>query len=389
VTTSSAAIGVGERAASAPSSSLLRGLGALVGAGALAFAGGIAAGLGRPTWAIFLVNLLFWFGLAATGPAVAAMIEVTEGRWGARLRRIAATTAGFMPVACVLFVVLFTGLAVLYPWVRAPIPKRAAWLNVPFFVGRTLVVVLVLTWASIRYARAVHGSPAGAAEEPGRSERARLAVILLLLYGTIVSLLGYDLIMTLDPTWFSGLLGGYVLVTALYSGFAFLVVLVGFESVGRPAWVMPPKEMQDLAKLVFSTAILWMYFFWSQYLVIWYGNVPVETRYVLARFFQDPYRVLAWTAFFLGWLIPFAYLLGRLTGRPPESHRVLVGVSCLSLTAIFIERIVLVFPSAAIGFGGPGAVVIGVLVTAGFAALFALSFLLIVPRLGLLSRVTD
>ena len=388
MTTSSAAIGIGERAV--PSSSrLVRGLGAVGGVGALAFLGGIAAGLGRPTWAIFLVNLLFWFGLAATGPAVAAMIEVTEGRWGARLRRIAATTAGFLPVSCVLALVLFVGLPVLYPWVHEPIPKKTAWLNVPFFVGRTLVEMLALTWVSLRYARAVHASPAGAAEEPGRAERARLAVILLLLYGTVVSLLGYDLVMTLDPTWFSGLLGGYVLVTALYSGFAFLVLLVGFESIGRPAWVMPPKEMQDLAKLVFSTAILWMYFFWSQYLVIWYGNVPVETRYVLARFFQDPYRVLAWTAFILGWLIPFAYLLGRLTGRPPESHRVLVGVSCLSLVAIFIERIVLVFPSAAIGLGGPGAVVVGLLVTAGFAALFALSFLLIVPRLGLLSRVAD
>jgi hypothetical protein len=132
-----------------------------------------------------------------------------------------------------------------------------------------------------------------------------------------------------------------------------------------------------------------MYFFWSQYLVIWYGNVPVETRYVLARFFEDPYRVLAWTAFLLGWLIPFAYLLGRLTGRPPESHRLLVGVSCLSLLAIFMERIVLVFPSAAIGSTSAGSILIGLLVTAGFAALFALSFLVLVPRIGLLSRVAD
>ena len=51
--------------------------------------------------------------------------------------------------------------------------------------------------------------------------------------------------------------------------------------------------MQDLAKLVFATSILWMYFFWSQYLVIWYGNVPIETRYVLARLFADPWRCLA------------------------------------------------------------------------------------------------
>ena len=359
---------------------------AVAGVGALAFLLGIVGGAGRRAWAIFLVNLLFWSGLAVTGPAVAGMIEVTEGRWGGRLRRIAATTAAFLPVSFVLFLVLFAGLPALYPWVTTPIPKKAAWLNVPFFVVRIVVEVAALYWVSIRFAKAVHDSPAGPAEEPGRARRARLAVVLLLLYGVVVSLLGYDLVMTLDPTWFSGLLGGYVLVTSLYSGFAFLVLLVGIKSFGRPSWVMPPREVQDLAKLVFATSILWMYFFWSQYLVIWYGNVPVETRYVLGRFFEDPYRGLAWTSFFIGWLIPFAYLLARLTGRPPESHRLLVGVSCLSLLAIFLERIVLVFPSVTPSIG-LGSVVVSIFVTAGFAALFILSYLLFVPRFGLASRV--
>ena len=369
-----------------PSSRPVGVLGALVGVGALALVIGVLGGASRRAWAVFLVNLLFWSGLSATGPALAGMIEVTEGRWGSRLRRIATQTAAFMPASFFLFLVLLAALPVLYPWVSHPIPSKAAWLNVPFFVLRVALGVAGLYWVSIRFARAVHASPAGAAEEPGRAERQRLAVIMLLLYGVVISLLGYDLVMTLDPTWFSGLLGGYVLVTSLYSGFAFLVVLVAIKSMGRPTWVMPPKEVQDLAKLVFAMSIMWMYFFWSQYLVIWYGNVPVETRYLIARFFADPYRVLAWTAFFIGWLIPFAYLLGRLTGRPPESHRVLVGICCLSLLAIFLERIVLVFGSVTptIGFGG---VVLTVFVTAGFAALFALSHLVFVPRFGLVTRL--
>jgi hypothetical protein len=362
------------------------GLSVVVGLGALAFLLGVAAGAGRRTWGAFLVNLLFWSGLSVTGPAVAGMIEVTEGRWGVRLRRLAATTAAFMPVSFFLFLVLMAGLAILYPWVSHPIPKKAIWLNVPFFVLRTVVGVAVLYWVSIRFAQAVHASPAGAAEEPERARRARLAVIQLLLYAVVVSLLGYDLVMTLDPTWFSGLLGGYFLVTCLYSGFAFLVILVGVKSLGRPTWVMPPTEVQDLAKLVFATSILWMYFFWSQYLVIWYGNVPVETRYVIARFFADPYRMLVWTSFIIGWIIPFSYLLVRLTGRPPQSHRVLVGISTLSLLAIFLERIVLVFPSLGptIGFGSA---VVTLLITAGFAALFILSYVVFVPRFGLLTHV--
>ncbi len=133
-----------------------------------------------------------------------------------------------------------------------------------------------------------------------------------------------------------------------------------------------------------------MYFFWSQYLVIGYGNIPVETRYVVARFFADPWRSLAITAFVIGWLVPFGYFLGRLTGRPPDSHRLLIGVSCLSLLGILIERVVLVFPSALHAPGahyGAGDVLLAVLVTAGFGALFVLSHLVFVPRLGLASRV--
>jgi hypothetical protein len=364
-------------------------LGGLVTLGALSFLVALTAGSGTHAWAVFLANLLFWSGLSAAGPAIAGILELTEARWAARLRRIATTTVAFMPVSFVLFLLLMVGIRALYPWVTVPIPKKAAWLNVPFFVLRTVVGVGALYWVSVRFAKAVHGSRAGASEEPGRAERARLAVWLLFLFVIVGSLLGYDLVMSLDPHWFSGLLGGYVVVGMLYSGFAFLVLLTGLYSFGRPGWVMPPKEMQDLAKLVFATSILWMYFFWSQYLVIWYGNVPVETRYVLARLFADPWRRLAIGAFFIGWVIPFSYLLGRLTGRPPEGHRVLVAISCLSLIAVFLERIVLVLPSTlqpGISPYGAADVLLALLMTLGFGALFVLSFRIFVPRFGLTPR---
>jgi Ni/Fe-hydrogenase subunit HybB-like protein len=379
--------------ATGPSPRLKAVLGVLMGLGALGFLGGLAAGSARATWGVFLINLLFWSGLAAAGPAIAGIFELTEARWAARLRRIATTTVAFMPVSFVLFVVLLLGMGVLYPWVAQPIPKKAVWLNVPFFVFRTVVGVGILYWLSVRFARAVHASPAGAAQEPGRAERARLAVGLLFAFVLVGSLFGYDLVMTLEPTWFSGLFGGYFVVTMLYSGFAFLVLLIAIRSFGRPGWEMPPTEMQDLAKLVFATSVLWMYFFFSQYLVIWYGNVPIETRYVVSRFFEDPWRTLAVIAFLIGWLIPFAYLLGRLTGRPPGQHRLLVTVACLALIAIFIERHVLVLPSVIAGAEHGGAttglldIVMPTMMSLGFGAAFVASYFVFVPRLGLTSRI--
>jgi hypothetical protein len=364
-------------------------LAGLIALGALSFVWALAGGSGTHAWALFLANLLFWSGLSVAGPAIAGILELTEARWAARLRRIATTTVAFMPVSFVLFLLLLVGVRALYPWATVPIPSKAIWLNVPFFVARTVIGVGALYWVSVRFAMAVHLSPAGASEEPGKAERARLAVVLLFLFVIVGSLLGYDLVMSLDPRWFSGLLGGYVVVGMLYSGFAFLVLLTGLHSFGRPGWVMPPKEMQDLAKLVFATSIVWMYFFWSQYLVIWYGNVPVETRYVIARFFSDPWRKMAIFAFIVGWLIPFGYLLGRLTGRPPEGHRVLITISSLAMLAIFIERLVLVLPSTLASGAAYGAsdILLALLMTLGFGALFVVSFRIFVPRLGLTSRV--
>src|SRR5262249_53441955 len=155
-------------------------------------------------WALFLANLLFWSGLSAAGPAIAGILELTEARWAARLRRIATTTVAFMPVSFVLFLLLLVGVRTLYPWVMGPIPSKAIWLNVPFFVFRIVLGVGALYWVSVRFAMAVHLSPAGASEEPGKAERARLAVVLLFLFVIVGSLLGFDLVMSLDPHWFSG-----------------------------------------------------------------------------------------------------------------------------------------------------------------------------------------
>jgi hypothetical protein len=115
-----------------------------------------------------------------------------------------------------------------------------------------------------------------------------------------------------------------------------------------------------------------MYFFWSQYLVIWYGNVPLETRFFLARAFVQPWQTLGWVILVVGWLIPFAYLLKRLTGRPPQRHGPLFVVAVFGLLAIFLERVFVVFPSVLPGRGLPYGIR-DLAITAGFLALFLLS----------------
>jgi hypothetical protein len=325
----------------------------------------------RGAWSLYLVNLVFWGAIAATGPAIAAMMQLTEARWSPSVRRLALTTAGFLPAAFVLLVIVFLGRADLWSWVTKPVPVKAAWLNVPFFFGRTLLLAAALFLIEYAFIRRMLFDPMPQEEEGERVRRNRLATILLFLWLITLSLWGYDLLMSLDPIWYSGLFGGYFVVSALYTTFATLSILSVWTN-SRGAASIPAAAIQDVAKLQFAMSVMWMYFFWSQYLVIWYGNVPIETRYFVRRFFMQPWQTVTWLVFALGWFLPFAYLLKRLTGRPPERHSPLVIVAILGLTGIFLERVLVVFPSVSSANRLPLGL-LDLLITAGFFALFVLS----------------
>ena len=340
--------------------------------GIVAFLYGISREEAARVWGIYLVNLLFWSSFAITGPAVAGMIQVSEGRWSPSIKRVALTTAGFLPVSLVLFVVLFFGRAALYPWVTEPIPVKAAWLNVPFMALRIGLGSLLLYWVAMRLVKSILVEDQPGQDSPAAVDRRfRLAAVLLVLYVVVLSLWGFDLLMSLDPRWYSGLYGGYYVVTSMYPGFG-LVTYLTIRSNERGVTHVSPSAIQDVAKLTFALSVFWMYFFFSQYLVIWYGNVPVETRYVARRFFAQPWGGIAWAIFIIGWLIPFSYLLKRLTGRPPTRHQVFKVILFFGWIAIFFERMLLVFPALL----RDNTVPIGpveVLVTLGFFALFVLS----------------
>jgi hypothetical protein len=176
--------------------------------------------------------------------------------------------------------------------------------------------------------------------------------------------------MSLAPKWYSGLFGGYFCVTTLYTTFCLLSILT-VRANSRGIASIPPAAVQDVAKLQFAMSVMWMYFFFSQYLVIWYGNIPVETRFFVERFFVQPWQTLAFVVWVVGWVIPFAYLLKRLTGRPPQRHAPLVVIAFFGLVAIFLERVLVVFPSVSSELGLPVGLQ-DLAITFGFLALFAL-----------------
>jgi hypothetical protein len=347
---------------------------ALVLVGVAAFLVALARGAGLRAWEAFLVNLVFWLGVAQGGVVISASLYLTEARWGgAGLYRLAEAFAGFLPVGWLLFWALVPARATIFPWILHPEPQTAAWLNAPFLFGREGVGLFVMAALSQRFVRAsrraesVHWAESRETIEPPPRAVRRLAPTLIVLYAVVYSVLAFDLVMSLSPRWSSTLFGAYFFSGAYWSG---LVAMGGLAAFGRGCVRRDGDRsvLHDLGKLVFAFSVFWAYLLWSQYLPIWYADLPDETFFVVPRVHRLPWGALGWLAFVLVWVVPFTVLMGR---RPKQTPAILGTVCALGLVGIWVERYVLIVPSLS-----PRAIPLGwveALVTLGFLGVFVLS----------------
>jgi hypothetical protein len=105
----------------------------------------------------------------------------------------------------------------------------------------------------------------------------------------VLSLIGYDLVMAADPHWYSTLFGAYSFVKAVYIGFGALIVLSGAAAPEHKKQLsVEESQFHDIGKLFFAFCLVWADFFYAQFVVIWYGNIPEETAYIIERTMAHP-----------------------------------------------------------------------------------------------------
>jgi len=364
---------------------LAGGLLVLAVVGVAAFGVALMRGAELRAWEAFLVNLLFWIGLAQGGVVVSASLYLAQARWGgASVYRLAESFAGFLPLGFLLFWFLLAGRQLIFPWVLHPLPQKVAWLNVPFLFGRDGGGLLVLTVLSgwfvygSRRADVVEWAESADIELPPAIIR-RLAPTVIIIYAIVYSVIAFDLVMSLSPVWYSTLFGAYFFAGAYWSAIAAMGVFAsaGWRPTSRNRNAEHGTGLHDIGKLVFAFSIFWAYLLWSQYLPIWYADIPEETFFLVRRIHTLPWGIVAWVTLLLVWLIPFVTLLGKKGKRTPA----ILGVVCgLGLIGMWIERYVLVAPSlspTSIPFGW-----VEILITAGFLGAFGLCTL---PGLRLVS----
>jgi len=334
--------------------------GLLAALGAIAFVVAILRGSEATAWEAYLVNLLFFLGIAQGAMVASAAFYLTQAKWGGSTPyRLGEAFAPFLWVGFLLFFGLYFGRAAIFPWVKHPIAQKAAWLNIPFLFARDgigLGLMAAVSYAFVRISRREDSRAWTIAtqeiEMPPHSIRV-IAPIVAGLYAVVYTLIAFDLVMSLAPVWRSTLFGWFFFAGCFWSGLTAmaLIAVVLRNRLGANNLFTNPTVMHDFGKMVFAFSVFWVYLLFAQYIVIWYGDLPVETFFIVQRVHHMPWSPLSVACLILIWAIPFIVLMSQRTKKTPA---VLGTVAALGLVGMWLERYVLVVPSLspdAIPFG--------------------------------------
>ena len=348
----------------------------LVVIGIAGFLIALLAGRSQRVWQIWLVNFLYFNGIAQGGVVCSAAFYLTQARWaGSTHYRMAEAFSLYLAVGFILFWGIYIGRLSIFPWILHPSLRQQVWLNAPFLFARDGIALLVITLVSLWFVSLSRQAEAHAwasrfseIDMPPVGIR-RLAPVVAILYCSVYSLLAFDLIMSLSPKWHSTLFGWWYFATDFWSA----IVAMGFMVVcfrrvlGPETSATAPGVLHDLGKLIFAFSIFWIYTGFAQYLVIWFANIPTETFFIVQRFWHRPWMLLSWSTPILIWVIPFLVLLGV---RPKRTPRILGTVAVLGLIGVWILNFILVVPSLSrdrVPLGW-----IELTITAGFLGIFLL-----------------
>lgn len=373
--------------------------------GAAAFVMGVSGPDPGRAWQIYLVNFIFWTGVSMGGVILAAIWQLASSIWGKAFQGVAVAGAGFLPVCILLFLPLMHAGPALFPWMVDAPAHRAPWMQAGFVFARdglSLLALFLLAGVFVYYrVRPVVGArweagqattatlvglPAdafrqsfwaggwqGVEIEQERSERIlrRLAPVLCIVYALVLSLVAFDLVMSLDRAFYSTLFGGYYFFGSLYAGLAWLaVVSVFLFRSGSGASFLTPSFLHPLGKLLFGFCMFHGMLFYSQFLPIWYGNLPEEIEFLRVRSQEPPWPQFSLAFLFLTLLLPFCILLSKPVKQNPRS---LAFVAGLVLAGMWLDKYLLIVPSLWHEQRAPFGL-LEAAVTAGFAALVMLGY---------------
>ncbi len=297
----------------------------------------------------YLFAFSFWSGISIGSLALLLLQHLTGGGWGLVIRRILEAATRTLPLMLVLFLPIISGAHWLYPWTHAEeiakspalIEKARLYLNLQFFVVRAAIyfaIWLTLAFFLNRWSKLQ--------DQTGEAKFTKNMRVLsgpgMVLFVFTVTFASIDWFMSLDPEWSSTIYGFIFVASWSLSALAFVIAALAMLTKYEPLkTVVAPLQFHDLGKLLLALVMLWSYFAFSQFLIIWSGNLPEEIRWYLPRT-RGAWGALALSVVVLHFAFPFLFLLSRSLKRNPHK---LVLVALLILVMRLLDLLWMITPN--------------------------------------------
>jgi len=324
-------------------------------------AGGIGAGISaigllldpRQFLQSYLIGYMLCLGVTLGCLALGMVHQLSGGAWGVVIRRPIGAATRVLPVMTLLYLPLAIGVRQLYPWTNADLvahdevlQHKHLYLNIPFFFVRAAFYFLV--WNGISY---VLNRWSLQQDETGDPQLARRMQAVsgggLVAYGLTITFASFDWLMSLEPHWYSTMYGVLILGGQGLSSLAFLIIVLVWLGRRPPLdRIIGAGHFHDLGNLMLAFVMLWAYFSFSQYLIIWAGNLPEEIKWYAHRL-DSGWRVLGLALVVFHFAVPFVLLLSRAVKREPQ---MLVKVAIGLLIVRGLDLLWLVAPEFHVGF---------------------------------------
>ncbi len=324
-----------------------------VGGVSLLAAIGLGGGpMGEQFQASFLVAFMYVLAIALGVLWFVTIQHLTNAKWSVVVRRVAEIIAACQPVIVGLFLLvllpMLTGHSHLYEWLdpvktaeNHAIAHKAGYLNLKFFLIRSAVYFGFWWVLSSYFLKESIAQDSSGKHEINKKLQA-VSAPAMILFALTLTFCAIDLIMSVDPEFFSTIFGVYYFAGAVSSAYSFLALaLMWLQGKGRLLTSVNREHYHDLGKMMFAFVIFWSYIAFSQYMLIWYGDMPEETHWFKARFAGD-WAIVSWTLLVCHFAIPFFGLMSRHVKR---NRKTLAFWAVWLLVIEYVDIYWLVMPS--------------------------------------------
>ncbi|MBP8851093.1 MAG: hypothetical protein KBG80_11120 [Breznakibacter sp.] len=340
--------------------------------GALLVAASVVLGLnsGKEFWANILLNGYLYLGIAGSVTLFLAIHTIAESGWHVAIQRVLESIGAYLPIAGVILLLLVPGIHSIYEWSHPTEDKlllaKQPFLNMPFFLIRTFGFIAIWSGLMIwirKYSLLMDLDP-----NPDYFKKIkRLSSIFVPLFVFTYFFSSWDWIMSLEPHWYSTMYGFYMVANAMASGLSATILILYLIKRFGGLREVNEEHLHDLGKYLFGVSIFWGYLWGSQYLLIWFSNIPEESVYFVKRW--DNYPILMNINVILNFFVPLFLLMTR------GSKRIwswVALVSAIVLVGHWLDYFINIMPGATESF--PSISIISI----GAALLFAATFVYIV-----------